>query len=219
MIEPRLRGTPEPSHPNLRALIEERVAGLGEAPFLIRPETGETFSYAELGRRVGATARALAGLGVGQGDRVSLLLFNGPDFVWPYFAIWTLGAVACPINTGLKGEEIGYVVDHAEASVLIVDRRLLPEVEGIRADLPHLRRVVVVDVAPGGGAATGAAGDVPAAAGRRRRGTCRLGSSSLLPSSPRPSPPSRPRRAGSASTTRPRSSTRRGRPGSRRVSS
>jgi long-chain acyl-CoA synthetase len=154
MIEPRLRGAPRPSHPNLRALIEERV-GLGEAPFLIRPETGETFSYAELGRRVGATARALAGLGVGRGDRVSLLLFNGPDFVWPYFAIWSLGAVACPINTGLKGEEVGYVVDHAEASVLIVDRRLLPEVEGIRADLPHLRHLVVVDVAHGDAAAAG----------------------------------------------------------------
>ena len=154
MIEPRLRGAPEPSHTSLRALIEERVAVLGEAPFLIRPETGETFSYAELGRRVGATARALAGLGVERGDRVSLLLFNGPDFVWPYFAIWSLGAVACPINTGLKGEEIAYVVDHAEATVLIVDRRLLPEVEGIRAGLPHLRHVVVVDVAPAGGAAT-----------------------------------------------------------------
>ena len=68
MIEPRLRGAPAPSHPNLRALIAERVAERGEAPFLIRPETGETFSYAEMGRRVGAVARVLAERGVGHGD-------------------------------------------------------------------------------------------------------------------------------------------------------
>jgi long-chain acyl-CoA synthetase len=147
MIAPRFRGAPTPSHPNLRALIAERVAERPDAPFLIRPETGETFSYGELGRRVGATARVLADAGVGKGTRVSLLLFNGPDFVWPYLATWTLGAVACPINTGLKGEEIRYVVDHAEASVLVVDRRLLPEVVAIRDDLTHLRRVLVVDSA------------------------------------------------------------------------
>ena len=131
MIEPRLRGAPAPSHPNLRALIAARVAERGEAPFLIRPETGETFSYAEMGRRVGSVARVLAERGVGHGTRVSILCFNGPDFVWPYLAIWSLGAIACPINTGLKAEEIQYVLEHAEAHLLVVDRRLLP---GDRAD-------------------------------------------------------------------------------------
>jgi long-chain acyl-CoA synthetase len=147
MIAPRFRGAPTPSHPNLRALIAERVAERAEAPFLIRPETGETFSYAELGRRVGATSTVLADAGVGKGTRVSLLLFNGPDFVWPYLATWALGAIACPINTGLKGEEIRYVLDHVESSVLVVDRRLLPEIVAIRDGLRHLRRVLVVDIA------------------------------------------------------------------------
>jgi acyl-CoA synthetase (AMP-forming)/AMP-acid ligase II len=155
MIEPRLRGAPEPSHPNLRALIAERAAGRADAPFLIRPETGETFSYSEMGRRVGAVARVLAERGVGRGTRVSMLCFNGPDFVWPYLAIWSLGAIACPINTGLKGEEIQYVVDHAEASVLVVDRRLVPELEPIRAALPHLRHVLAIDASAEGAAARG----------------------------------------------------------------
>jgi long-chain acyl-CoA synthetase len=148
MIEPRLRGAQHPSHPNLRALIVERAAGRAEAPFLVRPETGETFSYAEMARRVGATARVLAARGVSHGTRVSVLLYSGPDFVWPYFAIWTLGAVACPINTGLKAEEIEYVVDHAESTVLVVDRRLLAPIEAIRGRLPRLRGVLVVDGAP-----------------------------------------------------------------------
>ena len=148
MIEPRLRGAQHPSHPNLRALIVERAVGRAEAPFLVRPENGETFSYAEMARRVGATARVLAARGVTHGTRVSVLLYNGPDFVWPYFAIWTLGAVACPINTGLKAEEIEYVVDHAESTVLVVDRRLLAPIEAIRGGLPRLRTVLVVDGAP-----------------------------------------------------------------------
>jgi long-chain acyl-CoA synthetase len=153
MIEPRLRGAPEPSHPNLRALIAERVAERADAPYLLRPETGETFSYTEMGRRVAAAARVLAERGVGHGTRVSILCFNGPDFVWPYFAIWALGAVACPINTGLKAEEIRYVLEHAEAHLLVVDRRLLPEIEPIRAALPNLRHILVVDAATDGPAA------------------------------------------------------------------
>ena len=152
MIEPRLRGAPEPSHPNLRALIAERVAERNEASFMVRPETGETFSYAEMGRRVGAVAAVLAERGVGHGTRVSILCFNGPDFVWPYLAVWALGAIACPINTGLKAEEIQYVMDHAEARLLVVDRRLLPEVEPIRASLTHLRHVLVLDAAADPGA-------------------------------------------------------------------
>ena len=103
MIEPRLRGAPAPSHPNLRALIAERVAERGEAPFLVRPETGETFSYAEMGRRVGSVARVLAERGVGHGTRVSILCFNGPDFVWPYLAIWSLGADRLPDQHGAQG--------------------------------------------------------------------------------------------------------------------
>ena len=147
MIEPRLRGAPQPSHPNLRALIAERVAERADAPFLIRPETGETFSYAEMGRRVGSVAGVLAQRGVGPGTRVSVLCFNGPDFVWPYLAVWALGAIACPINTGLKAEEIRYVIEHAEAHLLVVDRRLLPEIAPIRASIPRLRHVLVVDAA------------------------------------------------------------------------
>jgi acyl-CoA synthetase (AMP-forming)/AMP-acid ligase II len=147
MIEPRLRGAPQPSHANLRALIADRVAGRADAPFLIKPETGETFSYAEMGRRVGSVAGVLAARGVGPGTRVSVLCFNGPDFVWPYLAIWALGAIACPINTGLKAEEIQYVIEHAEAHLLVVDRRLLPEIEPIRSSVPRLRHVLVVDAA------------------------------------------------------------------------
>ena len=156
MIEPRFRGAPQPSHANLRALIAERAAGRAESPFLIRPETGRIFSYAEMGRRVGATARVLAGSGVGHGTRVSLLCFNGPDFVWPYFATWTLGAIACPINTGLKAEEIQYLIEHAGSEVLVVDRRLLAEIEPIRSSLPNLRHVLVVD-----GTADPASSDLP----------------------------------------------------------
>jgi fatty-acyl-CoA synthase len=77
------------------------------------------FTYDEVRARTLATARSLAGLGIGAGDRVGLLMPNCPDFVFAFFAIQLLGGVAVPINTRFRARELAYVANNADLVALL----------------------------------------------------------------------------------------------------
>ena len=53
------------------------------------------------------------------GDRVALLLPNGPDFIVQYFGIMAAGAVAVPVNTVLKEPEIAYILKDSGAAAVV----------------------------------------------------------------------------------------------------
>ncbi len=63
---------------------------------------------------------ALAGLGVGHGDRVATLLENRAEQVVSFFAALKLGAVQVPINTAYKGEFLRHQLADSGARVFIV---------------------------------------------------------------------------------------------------
>ncbi|QDL91238.1 acyl-CoA synthetase [Paroceanicella profunda] len=74
-------------------------------------------------RRLGS---ALAGLGIGRGDTVSALLFNTPPMLEAHYGVPMCDAVLNAINTRLDPAGIAFILDHAEAKVLILDRELVP---------------------------------------------------------------------------------------------
>ncbi len=84
----------------------------------------------------------LAANGVRKGDVVSLLLPNSVEYVIAYFACWQLGALAGPINSLLKAQEIAYVISNSEAKALLVNSEFLPVIETIRDELPTLQAVI-----------------------------------------------------------------------------
>ncbi|HEX6649645.1 MAG TPA: long-chain-fatty-acid--CoA ligase, partial [Pyrinomonadaceae bacterium] len=101
------------------------------------------FTYKEFEAAVQRVARLLADNGVRKGDVVSLLMPNSVEYVIAYFACWQLGALAGPINSLLKAQEIAYVISNSEAKALLVNSEFLPVIESIRKDLP--RAVVIFD--------------------------------------------------------------------------
>jgi fatty-acyl-CoA synthase len=76
-------------------------------------------TYAELHRRVTRLAARLRAAGVGRGDRVAYLGANHPAFVETMFATHLLGGVFVPLNFRLTAPEVGYLLDHCGAAVLI----------------------------------------------------------------------------------------------------
>src|SRR4051794_7552058 len=84
---------------------------------------GRGFGYAELAHAAAGTARRLAPLGVGEGDRVASTLAPGPAFAELLHAVPRLGAVLVPLDPRAAAR---------------VDARLLVEapVEGEEADVP-----------------------------------------------------------------------------------
>src|SRR5688500_2713303 len=83
--------------------------------------------------------------GVRKGDVVSLLLPNGAEYVIAYFACFKLGALAGPVNSLLKPEEIEYVVGDSESKVMLVGSELREKTEGLRDRVESLRGVVTFD--------------------------------------------------------------------------
>ena len=84
---------------------------------VVFPDTRTT--YGELSRLTDATARSLAGLGIGRGDKVGILMPNRLEFVVAFVAAAKLGAVPVPINARFKAYELGYVISHADVRVLL----------------------------------------------------------------------------------------------------
>ncbi|MEE9275003.1 MAG: long-chain fatty acid--CoA ligase, partial [bacterium] len=94
--------------------------------------------------RSGALAAALAGLGVGPGDRVGVLLYNCPEFLEAHFAICRLGAIIVPLNFRLAGPEFAYILGDAGACVLITEAAFHPVIQPIQSELPLLAHVLCV---------------------------------------------------------------------------
>ena len=98
----------------LRQLLESRVAAAADEEFLFSEADGRRFTFAEFDRGVNRTAGLLKGHGVGKGDVVSLLLPNSAEYIIAYFACWKLGAIAGPVNSLLKAQEISFVISDSE---------------------------------------------------------------------------------------------------------
>jgi carnitine-CoA ligase len=122
--------------------IEDRILGRllpaqaehnGDATWLMAGDDRITFAAGHA--EVEALAAGLAGLGIGRGDRVALMLENSPDYVFLVLALVRLGAVHVPINTAFKGEYLRRLLEHAEPCAVIVDEahgaRLSPELTGL----------------------------------------------------------------------------------------
>jgi long-chain acyl-CoA synthetase len=98
-VSDNLRLIPE----NLAALLDDPPAP--EAVALVDAEREVT--YGELARLVRGAAAAFAVSGIGPGDRVAIVLPNGPAFVAAFFGALRLGAVAVPLNVLLSRRELG----------------------------------------------------------------------------------------------------------------
>ncbi len=104
----------------------------------------ERYTYGEMIERANRLANALAKLGVKQGDRVATFAWNNARHFEIYWAVPCMGAVLHPINLRLPGDQIAYIANHAEDTVLFVDATLLPAVEKLAPHLKTIKHYVVM---------------------------------------------------------------------------
>jgi long-chain acyl-CoA synthetase len=130
---------------NIRELLEQRAQAAPDKAFLFSEADGRSYTYALFDAAVNRAARMLAARGIKKGDAVSLLMPNSVEYIIAYFACFKLGALACPVNSLLKPEEITYVIANSEARALLINSEFLSRVEAIRDGLPDLQHVIVFD--------------------------------------------------------------------------
>jgi fatty-acyl-CoA synthase len=99
----------------------ERAAGVfPEHPAIIHGALRR--SYAEFYARARRLASALQRRGIGRGDTVAVVLANTPAMLEAHYGVPMTGAVLNSINTRLDAAIVGFILDHADAKVLITDR-------------------------------------------------------------------------------------------------
>ncbi len=110
---------------------------------------GDVLKYAEAEAQAARIAGFFAGLGVGPGSTVAVMLPNGLDYVRAWLGLGRLGAILVGINTGLKGAFLEHQLRNCGAKVALFHSSHLPVLCEIATQLPDLRTVVVAgDVAP-----------------------------------------------------------------------
>jgi long-chain acyl-CoA synthetase len=99
---------------------------------------------------VESLALGLRGLGIGRGERVAILSENRYEWVVADLAIVGQGAVTVPIYTTLTPEQCRAILGDSGARAIIVSNaELLAKVRAVRAALPELKTIVVMDAGSG----------------------------------------------------------------------
>ncbi|MDP7240475.1 MAG: AMP-binding protein, partial [Dehalococcoidia bacterium] len=109
------------------AIVPERTALVVE---------GERFSFYQVAERSNKVANALRSLGVGHGDKVAMMDVNCAQFVEAYFGTARLGAVFVPMNYRARQDELSYLLQHSETSVVIVGERYVDLVNSAKSEAP-----------------------------------------------------------------------------------
>jgi len=99
-------------------------------------------AWAERTRRL---AGALDALGVAADGRVATFAWNTARHLEVYYAAPCSGRVLHTLNIRLFPDQLGYVIDHADDEVVVVDRSLLGQLWPIVAGRPCVRHIVVMD--------------------------------------------------------------------------
>jgi fatty-acyl-CoA synthase len=130
----------------IHSLIEHAATRHADTEIVSRTVEGpiHRYSYADAHDRAKRLANALTRLGVGHGDRVATLAWNGYRHFELYYAISGMGAVCHTINPRLSPAQLDYIVNHAEDRLLFVDLTFLPLVEKLALQFGQIRHYVLM---------------------------------------------------------------------------
>jgi fatty-acyl-CoA synthase len=101
------------------------------------------YTYRDFAARTKKLSVALQQLGIQKGDRVATLCWNHYQHLEAYYAIPCMGAVVHPLNLRLSPDDLGYIFNHAEDRIIIVDQVLLPLFEKFKPSI-SVSQVIVV---------------------------------------------------------------------------
>ncbi|EDP64916.1 AMP-binding enzyme [alpha proteobacterium BAL199] len=99
--------------------------------------------YRGFAERVARIASGFHALGLAHGDRVALVMKNGPEYFEVMYGAWHAGLAAVPINAKLHPKEHAYIIDHSGARVCVASPELGDALESVQGDMPSLGRTIL----------------------------------------------------------------------------
>jgi acetyl-CoA synthetase len=138
-----------PAHYNIGVDVCDRWAGEPDRLALLYkrgpgepgPEVAR-YTFRDLQRLSNRLANALAGLGLGRGARLGILLPQAPETALAHIAAYKLGAIAVPLFTLFGAEALEFRLSDSGATALITNTEGLAKIAEIRDRLPALELVL-----------------------------------------------------------------------------
>ncbi len=132
----------------LREIITKWADKYGDKTFLtyvVDFDKGldEIYSYKQMHAISNQFANGLIDLGIGRGDGIALMNINSPEYLFTIFGAMKIGAYIVLVNTGLKGDGLEYIIDHSDASSIVVHWSFLDSFLEVRGKLPKLKKIIV----------------------------------------------------------------------------
>ena len=127
---------------NMVSLLLERHLenGRGENPAI--HYQGRTISYSQLATMANRVGNGLARLGIRPGERVILMLHDGPGFVSAFLGTMKIGAVPVPVNVLATPKDWTYFLTDSKASALFLEGGLRDKAGDVPGRCPDLRKVI-----------------------------------------------------------------------------
>lgn len=88
----------------------------------------------------------LASLGIRPKDKVAILAEGSNGWIISELGIFYAGAISVPLSVKLEeSNDLLFRLRHAEVKALFVSKQQLPKIRRIRAELPELEQIIVLD--------------------------------------------------------------------------
>jgi long-chain acyl-CoA synthetase len=132
----------------LPQLLRQRAERTPDRPAMREKDRGvwQPYSWQRYWQEVHDFALGLAAAGFGRGDKLSVIGENRPRLYFAQLAAMSLGGIAIPVYQDAIAGELGYVLDHAEISVVVAeDQEQVDKILWLKDRLPHLKRLVYDD--------------------------------------------------------------------------
>ena len=132
-------------YPTIGETLEQTVSRHPDNDAIVYPHKDQRWTYDEFNERVNRLANAMSDLGIEKGDRVATVLYNGSEIALTVYACAKLGAVFTPLNFRLPAGEIEYIVNDAEAEMVVYESDTRTAVESARPELGSVDEFVFID--------------------------------------------------------------------------
>ncbi|WP_210545864.1 3-(methylthio)propionyl-CoA ligase [Rhodoferax sp. PAMC 29310] len=130
----------------ISSLIDFAERHHGEGEIVSRRVEGDIHrcTYKDVAARSRRVANALDGLKLDFSDRVATLAWNGYRHLELYFGVSGSGRVLHTLNPRLHPDQISWIANHAEDTVLCFDATFLPIVKAIHSQCPTIKHYVLM---------------------------------------------------------------------------
>ena len=123
--------------------LERQAELIGDKTFLYLLEEERSVSYREMENNANRLANFLLGIGAKPGDGLATIMGNSAQFLDTFFGIQKIGMYINPVNTGLRGEGLAFIIDNCDAKFLIVDHDKMELYQSVASETPQVKHVIV----------------------------------------------------------------------------